>query len=225
MAMPTCRHQQRGEVGDATSGRPGVGRPAGMSPTTSIPICRRRKRRPPRPRPACDERPGARGATRSDEQQRPAPTAPGRVGQCISSELGDERADLGDGFVALHGTPVILPSWLAIMMTATPAMYPTSTGLDSRSARKPSRTRGPAGRSRRRSARAPPPMRRTGRRRRRPAAQVRSRSSAPWSTPVRPTAAATSRHRVHGQRCDRCPQPGDRRQAGHLAYAITWGTM
>ncbi|COX68074.1 Uncharacterised protein [Mycobacterium tuberculosis] len=35
--------------------------------------------------------------------------------------------------------PVIVPSWLEIMTSAMPAMYPTSTGRDSRLARKPSR--------------------------------------------------------------------------------------
>ena len=35
-------------------------------------------------------------------------------------------------------TPVTLPSWLVIMMTATPAMYPMSTGRESRSPMNPS---------------------------------------------------------------------------------------
>ena len=34
--------------------------------------------------------------------------------------------------------PLTLPIWLVIMMTATPAMYPTSTGLESRSPMNPS---------------------------------------------------------------------------------------
>lgn len=41
------------------------------------------------------------------------------------------------------GTPVILPSWLAIITMAIPVMYPTSTGRDSRLARKPTRATPP----------------------------------------------------------------------------------
>jgi hypothetical protein len=59
------------------------------------------------------------------------------VGACTRpSPMSQEPISAGTELPST-GTPVSLPSWLTIMVTAMPARYPMSTGLDSRSASAP----------------------------------------------------------------------------------------
>ena len=67
--------------------------------------------------------------------------AKAKVGQCNSSSPSTNDRIWSRNSSPSTETPVTLPNWLPIMMTATPVMYPISTGCESRSARNPNRTR------------------------------------------------------------------------------------
>ena len=89
--------------------------------------------------------PGSRGVHRpSVHNSINTAAASTAVGQCTSrrwasNDLTNSMNSSPDTFV-----PVIFPIWLAIITIAMPVMYPTSTGRDKRSARKPKRAMPPA---------------------------------------------------------------------------------
>jgi hypothetical protein len=122
-------------------------------------------------------------------------------------------------------TPVSLPSWPAIIVTATPAMYPTRIGRDSRSATNPRRAA--------EAARHSPPTTTA-----RAAASPAYRAGSPAASGA--TAAAVIRAVVDSGPTDSCrdePRTAYRASGARIAhspvtggsparpaYAITWGT-
>ena len=230
MAMPLAGISSAVRSAIAMSGRPAYGRPEGMSPTTLDAEAVQRENGDHRGGGQhADQRPRRPGREpREQPEGRPAPTAPTKiVGRCSSSQPGDERPHLVDEFVALHRSAGDLAKLAGDHDDRDAGHVSDQHRLRQQLGEKAQPdTRGPAGRSHRQTARRPPPMRRTGRRRRRPAAQVRSRSSARWSTPVPPTAAATSPARAYtasGAIDAHSPTTGGR--PATVAYAITCGTM
>ena len=128
-----------------TAGQSGTGSPAGIAPTTST-------MSPPLRDPANSAAaavaarmpingPGRRGARESSAKITASTAAlSATVGQRNSGTAVTKERTCSMIDSPETVTPVSRPSWLATIIAAMPARYPTRTGRESRFARKPSRS-------------------------------------------------------------------------------------
>ena len=122
--MPTAGMASAETSSNPIPGSPGVGSPLGIAPITLIPLrCNENAATTALASRIAISGPGSRGASRASISSTTSTAADNAtVGQCTSpSPLMNDRTSSMNSSPSTD-IPVTLPSWLPIMITATPLM-------------------------------------------------------------------------------------------------------